>query len=44
MKPINKDTSKISIKIDRGLYKKLQQIKLDTETKTISDVIAKFVK
>lgn len=29
----------VTVKIERKVYKKLQQLKLDTEAKTISDVI-----
>jgi predicted CopG family antitoxin len=34
---------KITVKIDRIVYKKLQQIKLDTDSKSVSDVIKSFV-
>ncbi len=35
---------KMTIRIDRALYKKLQQIKLDSDAKSVSDVIAKLLK
>ena len=36
--------NKMTIRIDRELYKKLQQIKLDTDSKSVSDVIEKLLK
>lgn len=35
--------SKITLQIDREIYKKLQQIKMTVEHKTIEDTIAEMV-
>jgi len=35
---------KVTVKIDRSVYKKLQQIKLDTDSKSVSDVIKSLIK
>jgi len=35
---------KMTIRIDRALYKKLQQIKLDSDAKSVSDVIETLLK
>jgi len=36
--------NKMTIRIDRALYKKLQQKKLDDDAKSVSDVIDKLLK
>jgi len=34
---------KVTVKIDRSVYKKLQQIKLDTDAKSVSDVVKNLI-
>lgn len=35
---------KVTVKVDRDVYKALQQLKLDTESKSISDTIKTLLK
>ena len=39
-----KKEDKVSIKIDREVYKKLQQIKLDQDYRSVSDIIKSLLK